>query len=624
MFLKYVSDAFATQRARLGARTREEGSDWFTQDEEECEEILEDRDEYVADNVFWVPRESRWEALLALGSQPDLGVQIDRALDRVEQENPPLKGVLPKVYARAAMSPETLGRLVSIVARIGFGDDPEVARDVLGRVYEYFIKEFARSEGHRGGEFYTPGNVVRLLVKMLQPYSGRILDPACGSSGMFIQSAKFIRAHAGRPEELAIYGQEKNQATWRIGQMNLAIHGLAGRVALGDSLLDDQHPTLKADFVIANPPFNQKKWGVGQVAQDARWKWGVPPDGNANYAWIQHFASHLAPDGRAGFVLANGSLTSSQSGEGTIREQLIRDDLVDCVVALPGQLFYTTGIPVCLWFLDRNKASAGERDRRGETLFIDARAMGQKISRTQIELSDEEIGRLVGTYAAWRGQEGAGGYADTPGSTAGRRRRRAVPSSSSSPTAWPAGRSSTSSRSRASSAPRSACSPTSSSTTSAAGSPSPSCRSRCCASSCGARSARAWPRTAPRPSASRTSCRRSLSATTPSRSPPPRSSRSWSSWPRSCAPSASATRSSACPPRRRPSTTSWPRAARAGWRTRGSRRSPPRSSVRSARTSRSTGPSGGTWRPGSGGGSSGCFAGTRSPWAVVAAVGWKT
>jgi len=419
VFLKYVSDAFATQRARLGARTREEGSDWFTQDEEEREEILEDRDEYVADNVFWVPRESRWEALLALGSQPDLGVQIDRALDRVEQENPPLKGVLPKVYARAAMSPETLGRLVSIVARIGFGDDPEVARDVLGRVYEYFIKEFARSEGHRGGEFYTPGNVVRLLVEMLQPYSGRILDPACGSSGMFIQSAKFIRAHAGRPEELAIYGQEKNQATWRIGQMNLAIHGLAGRVALGDSLLDDQHPTLKADFVVANPPFNQKKWGVGQVAQDARWKWGVPPDGNANYAWIQHFANHLAPDGRAGFVLANGSLTSSQSGEGTIREQLIRDDLVDCVVALPGQLFYTTGIPVCLWFLDRNKASAGERDRRGETLFIDARAMGQKISRTQIELSDEEIGRLVGTYAAWRGQEGAGGYTDTLGFCAG-------------------------------------------------------------------------------------------------------------------------------------------------------------------------------------------------------------
>jgi type I restriction enzyme M protein len=415
VFLKYVSDAFATQRARVDARTREEGSDWYTDDDDERTDILEDRDEYASDNVFWVPREARWDAILALGSQPDLGVQIDRALDRIEQENPSLKGILPKVYAGAAMSPETLGRLVSIMARVGFGDDPEKARDVLGRVYEYFIKEFARSEGHRGGEFYTPANVVRLLVEMLQPYQGRIFDPACGSCGMFIQSAKFIAAHAGRPDELAIYGQEMNQATWRIGQMNLAIHGLAGNVALGNSLLDDQHATLKADFVIANPPFNQKKWGAERVKDDVRWKWGLPPDGNANYAWIQHFASHLGPDGRAGFVLANGSLTSAQSGEGTIREQFIRDDLVDCIVALPAQLFYTTGIPVCLWFLDRNKASTGERDRRGETLFIDARALGKKISRTQIELGDDEVARVVGTYAAWRGQDGAGDYRDVPG-----------------------------------------------------------------------------------------------------------------------------------------------------------------------------------------------------------------
>ena len=415
VFLKYVSDAFATQRARLDARTREEGSDWYTDDDGEREEILEDRDEYASDNVFWIPREARWDAILALGSQPDLGVQIDRALDRIEQENPSLKGILPKVYAGAAMSPETLGRLVSIMARVGFGDDPEKARDVLGRVYEYFIKEFARSEGHRGGEFYTPANVVRLLVEMLQPYQGRILDPACGSCGMFIQSAKFIAAHAGRPDELAIYGQEMNQATWRIGQMNLAIHGLAGNIALGNSLLDDQHATLKADFVIANPPFNQKKWGAERVKDDVRWKWGLPPDGNANYAWIQHFASHLAPDGRAGFVLANGSLTSTQSGEGAIRERLVRDDLVDCVVALPSQLFYTTGIPVCLWFLDRNKASAGERNRKGETLFIDARGLGDKISRTQIELSDAEIARMVGTYTAWRGHAGADDYEDIAG-----------------------------------------------------------------------------------------------------------------------------------------------------------------------------------------------------------------
>jgi type I restriction enzyme M protein len=417
VFLKYVSDGFEARYRRLKQLTREEGNEWFAEGEEERVEILEDRDAYEVANVFWVPREARWEALLALGSQPDIGVQLDKALDAIERENPALKGVLPKVYAKAAISPERLGKLVSTIAKIGFGADPDEARDVLGRVYEYFIKEFARSEGHRGGEFYTPANVVRLLVEMLQPYAGRILDPACGSCGMFIQSAKFLRAHSGTGEELAIYGQELNEATWRIGRMNLAIHGLSGAVELtqGGSLLADAHSTLKADFVLANPPFNQKKWGAGQVADDSRWKWGLPPDGNANYAWIQHFASHLAPDGRAGFVLANGSLTSAQSGEGAIREALIRDDLVDCIVALPSQLFYTTGIPVCLWFLDRNKASSGERDRRGETLFVDARGMGQKVSRTQIELSDREISRIVATYIAWRGQDGAGDYIDELG-----------------------------------------------------------------------------------------------------------------------------------------------------------------------------------------------------------------
>lgn len=415
VFLKYVSDSFAVRHAALDALTRDPDSDWYAEDEADRAATLEERDEYEAENVFWIPPKARWDAILALGSQPDLGVKLDQALDLIEQENPQLKGVLPKIYARAPMAPETLGKLVSTIAKIGFGDDPAAARDVLGRVYEYFIKEFARTEGHRGGEFYTPANVVRLLVEMLEPYKGRIFDPACGSCGMFIQSAEFIRAHAGRPEELSIYGQEMNQATWRIGRMNLAIHGLDGDVKLGNSLLADEHPTLKADFVIANPPFNQKKWGAAQVKDDARWKHGFPPDGNANYAWIQHFASHLAPDGRAGFVLANGSLSSSQSGEGAIREALIRDDLVDCVVALPGQLFYTTGIPVCLWFLDRNKASSSERDRRGEVLFIDARTMGQKISRTQIEFGDEELQLIVDTYHSWRDQQGTEPYADEPG-----------------------------------------------------------------------------------------------------------------------------------------------------------------------------------------------------------------
>jgi type I restriction enzyme M protein len=417
VFLKYVSDGFDARRGAIDALTGDEASEWFAEDDAERVEILEDRDAYEVVNAFWVPKEARWPALLALGSQPDLGVQLDNALDLIERENPALRDVLPKVYAKAAISPETLGKLVSTIAKIGFGSDPEKARDVLGRVYEYFIKEFARSEGHRGGEFYTPANVVQLLVEMLQPYQGRILDPACGSCGMFIQSARFLREHAGTGDELAVYGQELNQATWRIGRMNLAIHGLSGDVALtqGGSLLNDAHPTLKADFVIANPPFNQKKWGAAQVVEDARWKWGLPPDANANYAWIQHFASHLAPDGRAGFVLANGSLTSSQSGEGKIREALIRDDLVDCIVALPAGLFYTTGIPVSLWFLDRSKASANERDRRGETLFIDARGLGSKISRTQIELRGDEIARVVDTYTAWRGQDGAGEYADVPG-----------------------------------------------------------------------------------------------------------------------------------------------------------------------------------------------------------------
>ena len=341
---------------------------------------------------------------MASANQPDIGQLLDAALEEIEKANEEqLRGVLPRIYARAPLASQKMGELVTTVAKVGFGDDEDTARDILGRTYEYFIKQFATAEGHRGGEFYTPRSVTRLLVEMLEPYEGRVLDPACGSCGLFIQSAEFVRSHGGQAREISIYGQENNQATWRIGRMNLAIHGLAGDVRLGDSLLNDQHPGLKADFVLANPPFNMDKWGAQQVADDARWKFGTPPDSNANYAWIQHFIHHLAPDGRAGFVMANGSLTANQSGEGKIREAIVCDDLVDCIVACPGQLFYTTQIPVSLWFLDRNKQSGGERDRRGEVLFLDARRMGQKISRTQIEFSVAEVGLIAETYHAWRG-----------------------------------------------------------------------------------------------------------------------------------------------------------------------------------------------------------------------------
>jgi type I restriction enzyme M protein len=404
VFLKYISDSFERRRAALEAATRDEGSDLHTEDEDERAEILEDRDEYISENIFWVPKEARWDALLAAANQPDIGERIDKALEAIEKANEEqLGGVLARIYARAPLAAQKLGELVTTIAKVGFGDDEDRARDILGRTYEYFIKRFATAEGHRGGEFYTPRSVTRLLVEMLAPYKGRVLDPACGSCGLFIQSAEFVESHNGQAREISIYGQENNQATWRIGQMNLAIHALAGDVELGDSLLDDKHPGLKADFVLANPPFNQDKWGAAQVADDKRWKFGKPPASNANYAWIQHFIHHLAPDGRAGFVMANGSLTTNQSGEGAIREAIVRDDLVDCIVACPGQLFYTTQIPVCLWFLDRNKKSSGERDRSDETLFIDARQMGQKISRTQIEFGDDEIARIADTYHAWRG-----------------------------------------------------------------------------------------------------------------------------------------------------------------------------------------------------------------------------
>jgi type I restriction enzyme M protein len=416
LFLKYISDSFELRRSQLEAELTDPNSDDYVEDPEERAEILEDRDEYAGENVFWVPPDARWERLLATASQPNIAKRIDDALALIEQENTGLRNVLPRVYARAPLSAELMGSLVETIAKIGFGTDPDKGRDILGRTYEYFIREFARAEGHRGGEFFTPAPIARLLVEMLEPYEGRVFDPACGSCGLFVQSARFIEAHGGNPSKISIYGQERNQATWRIGRMNLAIHGLSGQIEYtqGGSLLDDAFPALKADFVIANPPFNQSEWSTPAILDDIRWAYGTPPPGNANYAWIQHFLFHLSPHGRAGFVMANGSLTTMTSGEGRIRENLVRADVVDCIVALPGQLFYTTAIPVSLWFLDRDKASGAGRDRGGKILLIDARQMGRKISRTQIELTDDEIGRIASYYQAWRGTT-ARDYADEPG-----------------------------------------------------------------------------------------------------------------------------------------------------------------------------------------------------------------
>jgi type I restriction enzyme M protein len=416
LFLKYISESFERRRAWLEQATADpKNEDYFTEDDGDRASILEDRDEYVSENVFWVPPQARFESLLEAASQPDIGERIDKALDAIERDNAEqLRGVLPKVYARAPIQPAKLGALVGTIARIGFGDDPDEARDVLGRTYEYFIREFAQKEGHRGGEFYTPRSITKLLVEMLEPFEGRVLDPACGSGGLFVQSAEFVTAHGGRARQISLLGQENNQATWRICRMNLAIHGLSGDIKLGDSLLDDKFAGARADYVMANPPFNMKKWGAATVAKDARWTYGEPPDQNANYAWIQHFIHHLTPDGRAGFVMANGSLNSNTNGEGEIRRRIVEADIVDCIVALPGQLFFTTGIPVCLWFIDRNKGS-GERERRDETLFIDARSMGQNISRTQIELDDEELDRITRAYHSWRGEPDAGEYRDEPG-----------------------------------------------------------------------------------------------------------------------------------------------------------------------------------------------------------------
>jgi type I restriction enzyme M protein len=430
IFLKYISDAFETRRTRLAAELEEDGIA-----EKDAERLLESRDEYIAENVFWVPPEARWKKIQDQGRQPNLAKLIDDAMFAIERDNPKLRGKLPRDYARRGISPERLSGLVDQIASIDIGSSQAHAMDVLGRVYEYFLGKFAAAEGKLGGEFFTPRSVVRLLVEMIEPYEGRVYDPCCGSGGMFVQSEKFAEAHGGTRRDISIFGQESNPTTWRLAHMNLAIRGIEANLGEqpADSFVRDLHPDLKADYILANPPFNVSDWSGQLLRDDVRWRYGAPPVGNANFAWIQHFIYHLAPPngrggGVAGFVMANGSLSSNTAGEGEIRRNIIEADLVDCIVAMPPQLFLTTAIPVSLWFISRDKSGrnirTGGRDRHGETLFVDARQLGTMESRTLRILSGingfpvppgSDIGRIVRAYHSWRGETGAGEYHDIPG-----------------------------------------------------------------------------------------------------------------------------------------------------------------------------------------------------------------
>jgi len=390
IFLKYISDAFNELYEKL---KEDEYAD------------KEDPDEYRAENVFYVPKKARWDYLERGARKPEIGKLIDDAMHAIEGDNPDLKGVLPKNYAREALNKQRLGELISLIGTIGLGDKEGRKKDLLGRVYEYFLGQFAAAEGKKGGQFYTPMSIVKILVEMIEPYRGRVFDPCCGSGGMFVQSEKFLEAHGGKKGELSIFGQESNQTTWRLCKINLAIRGIDANIQWGDSFHEDMHKDLKADYILANPPFNDKDWRGEFLENDVRWQYGVPPKRNANFAWVQHFIHHLNPAGIAGFVLANGSM-SAGGQEGKIREKIVENNLVDCMVALPSQLFYNTGIPACLWFVTRDKTNHKFRDRNGEILFIDARKMGEMIDRTHRELNDEDIAKIADTYHAWRGEGG--------------------------------------------------------------------------------------------------------------------------------------------------------------------------------------------------------------------------
>jgi type I restriction enzyme M protein len=404
MFLKYISDSFEEMYAKLQTGEGEyAGAD------------PEDKDEYKGENIFFVPQQARWSYLLTSARQSDIGILVDEAMDIIEKENPMLKGVLPKVYARQNLDPASLGGLIDLMSNIALGDAKSRSRDVLGHVFEYFLGEFALAEGKQGGQFYTPRSIVELLVSMLEPYKGRVLDPCCGSGGMFVQSERFITEHQGRVKDISIYGQESNQTTWRLAKINLAIRGIdSSQVKWNNegSFLNDAHKDLKADYVIANPPFNDSDWSGEQLRGDGRWKYGIPPAGNANFAWLQHFIFHLAPNGIAGVVLAKGALTSKSSGEGDIRKSMIADgNLIDCVVNLPAKLFLNTQIPAALWFL--NRARNNGHPRKNEILFIDARNLGHLINRRTRELSSDDIDLIAETYHDWR--TGEGEYEDEKG-----------------------------------------------------------------------------------------------------------------------------------------------------------------------------------------------------------------
>jgi type I restriction enzyme M protein len=413
IFLKYISDTFAKQQDKVREMVSDPSSEYFiSEDPAEFAGELEERDYYTQDNVFWVPQEARWETLRSKAKQPDIGSLIDSAMTAIENENSSLRGKLDKRFGRTELGQGILGELVDLISTIGFADS-EKSSDLLGEVYEYFLGQFASAEGKKGGQFYTPSHVVKTLVAVLSPHNGRVYDPCCGSGGMFVQSEEFVKSHGGRVDDISIYGQESNPTTWRLAAMNLAIRGFSADLGKepADTFARDQFPDLKFDYIMANPPFNISDWGGEKYESDPRWKFGRPPVGNANYAWLQHMLWKLRPGGQAGVVLANGSMSSNQSGEGQIREAMVRGDVIEVMISLPGQLFLNTQIPVCLWFMTNDKTAKG-RDRRGETLFIDARQLGTMETRVLKVFTDEDIAKIVDTVQSWKTGEG---YEDVAG-----------------------------------------------------------------------------------------------------------------------------------------------------------------------------------------------------------------